>query len=225
MADSARRPSGTPPYWESGSQIVWREGSGPLGTGPPVADPRAPHFANPMTVVRDDEDALVTRLAVGTPVMRLVRADGRDKRDDPASLFTAAVQPAIGVHGHYDQFRIAPTGRPWSVWVMFAAGTGRFAGWYVNLEKPHLRDDRSVYTSDHILDLVIDPDRSSTRKDEDELVLAVEQGVLTTAEAEQVEADAAEVEQLVDRWASPFRDGWHRFRPDPDWPTPGLTPS
>lgn len=52
---------------------MWREGSGPLGTGAPVQDLSRPHFAPPVTVVRDDPDALVVWLPVGTTVLRAVR--------------------------------------------------------------------------------------------------------------------------------------------------------
>jgi predicted RNA-binding protein associated with RNAse of E/G family len=92
----------------------------------------------------------------------------------------------------------------------------------VNLERPHVRDARTVYTSDHVLDLVIEPDRTMTRKDEDELALAVTQGVFDATTAAAIEADAAEVEAVVAGWGPPFCDGWERFRPDPGWPIPAL---
>lgn len=222
MRERRRRPSGTAPYWPAGSQVVWREGSGPLGTGAPVVDTSVPHFAQPVTVVQDDAAGLVVWLPTGTPLLRAARADGLGKRDDPRTLFTTPLVQERGVHAMFDQLRVAPTGRPWSVWVFFSSGSGEFAGWYVNLEKPHVRDDRTVYTSDHVLDLVISPDHAVTRKDEDELVLAVEQGVFTPAGAAAIEADAAEVEALVAAWDPPFCDGWECFRPDPDWPIPTL---
>lgn len=89
MSESRRRPSGSPPYRDAGTQIIWREGDGPLGTGAPVG-------------------------------------------------------------------------------VGLLQGTGEFAGWYVNLEKPHVRDQGTVYTRAQVLDLVIDPDRTLVREDEDE---------------------------------------------------------
>ena len=92
----------------------------------------------------------------------------------------------------------------------------------MNLEEPHVRHGRTVYTSDHVLDLVIAPDRTVTLKDEDELALAVAQGVFSPAAASAIEADAAEVAALVADWASPFCDGWENFRADPDWPIPPL---
>lgn len=201
---------------------MWREGSGPLGTGAPVVDTSIPHFAQPVTVVRDDADALVVWLAIGTPVLRAARSDGLGKRDDLSTLFTAEIVQDRGVHERFDQLRVAPTGRPWSVWVLFGEDTGEFAGWYVNLEDPHVRDEGCVYTSDRVLDLVIEPDRSLVRKDEDELALAVAQGVFDDATAGAIRAEAAAAEALVADWGPPFRDGWEHFRPDPDWPIPGL---
>ncbi len=79
-----------------------------------------------------------------------------------------------------------------------------------------------MYTSDHVLDLWIEPDRSVVRKDEDELELAVAQGVFDGAMATRIEADCREVEAIVADWGSPFRDGWEGFRPDPAWPIPTL---
>ena len=108
------------------------------------------------------------------------------------------------------------------MWVLFTTATGEFAGWYVNLERPHVRDEHTVYTSDHVLDLVIAPDRTLARKDEDELALAVAQGVFDPAAAAAIQATAAELEALVADWGSPFCDGWEHFRPDPAWPIPTL---
>jgi hypothetical protein len=73
-----------------------------------------------------------------------------------------------------------------------------------------------------VLDVVVDPDRATRRKDEDELELAVAQGVFAPAAAAAIEADAAEVEAVLGRWGPPFCDGWERFSPDPEWPIPAL---
>jgi predicted RNA-binding protein associated with RNAse of E/G family len=140
-------------------------------------------------------------------------------------MFTTGLVQERGTHAYFDQLRIAPTGRPWSVWVFFAEGSGEFSGWYVNLEEPHVRDDHAVYTSDHVLDLVIDPDRTLVRKDEDELALAVAQGVFDEHEAAAIEESAAAVEALVADWRPPFCDGWETFRPEPSWAIPRLAGS
>jgi hypothetical protein len=219
------RPSGSPPYWPTGTQILWRSGDGPLATGSPIADPGGtprPRFAEPVTVVRDDADGLVAWLPTGTPVLRVGRADGRGKRDDPSTLFTAESVQDTGVWVEYDVLRVAPTDRPWTVWVLFAEHTEEFAGWYVNLEEPHVRDAHTVYTRDHVLDLMIEPDRTATRKDEDELELAVAQGLYDATTAAAFEAELAAAESVLANWGSPFCDGWENFQPDPAWPIPGL---
>jgi predicted RNA-binding protein associated with RNAse of E/G family len=222
VQELARRSSGTPPYWRPGDQVVWREGSGPLGTGEPVIDTAAPHFATPVTVVRDDAEGLVVWVRTGTPVLRAARADGREKRSDARTLFTTPVVRDFAVHASYDQVRVVPTGRSWSLWCLFGEGTAEFAGWYVNLERAHVRDVRAVYTSDHVLDLWVAPDRTVLRKDEDELVLAVAQGVFDAATAAAIEADCSEVEAVVAAWGAPFSEGWETFRPDPAWPVPST---
>jgi len=204
---------------------MWRYGGGLLGAGATLSengDTSVPHHAEPVTVVRDDADALVAWLAAGTPVLRAARADGRDKRDDKATLFTAEAVQEVGTWTDYHVLRIAPTGRSWSAWAFFAEHTSRFSGWYVNLEEPHVRDEHAVYTSDHVLDLVIEPDGTMARKDEDELAFAIVQGRYDAATAAAIEADAAEVEAIVGDWGPPFCDGWEHFRPDPAWPIPGL---
>jgi len=223
-----RRPSGGPPYWPTGTQIMWWSGAGPLATGAVISEydkAPEPYFVEPMTVVRDDASVLVAWLSVGTPVLRAVRADGRGKRDDKSTLFTAETVQDVGIWSDYDVLRIATTGRPWTVWVLFAEGSGEFVGWYVNLEAPHVRDDHAVYTRDHVLDLVVEPDRTMTRKDEDELALAVAQGRFDAVTASSIEAEMVEAEVVVSAWVSPFCDGWEHFRPDPAWPIPELPES
>jgi predicted RNA-binding protein associated with RNAse of E/G family len=164
-------------------------------------------------VVRDDPDVLVVWLSVGTPVTRLVRVDGLNKRADPGTLFTAPVVASPGLHELYDQVRVVPAGRAWSAWAMFAADSGISSAWYVNFERPHQRDAWSTYTSDHVLDLWVEPDRTVVRKDEDELALAVEQGALDAATADATLATCLEVEAIVASWGSPFCDGWEHLRP------------
>jgi predicted RNA-binding protein associated with RNAse of E/G family len=77
-------------------------------------------------------------------------------------------------------------------------------------------------TQDHVLDLIVDLDGNTHRKDEPELTEAERQGRYTAEDAARFEAAAASVEELVARWESPFRDGWEKWRPDPAWTVPSL---
>jgi Protein of unknown function (DUF402) len=210
------RASGGPPYLRPGSVVTWHYRS-------PGWRPGDAEWVAPLTVVRDDADGLVAWLPVGTPHLVAVREDGGDLRSgDPRTAFTAPRVQARRVWHTWDVLRIAPTGRPWSVWLWFEPGSGRFDGYYVNLETPHVRDGAAVYSSDHVLDVEVEVDRTHSRKDVDELAAAVEQGRYTAEEAARITATAAEVEAVVDAWGPPFCDGWETFRPDPAWPLPGL---
>lgn len=197
-------------YWSPGTQITWRYGEAGLD------------FAAPMTVVRDDERGLVAWLPAGTPVLKLVRADGRDLRADPSDGFLVERRQVEAVWEDHSVLRIHEPGRHWSTWVFFHGETGEFEGWYVNIEDPHVREGGSTRSRDHVLDVWVEPDRSVERKDEDELVLAVEQGRYTRSEADAITAVADEIERVVAAWGAPFCDGWETFRPDPAWPTPTL---
>jgi predicted RNA-binding protein associated with RNAse of E/G family len=175
-----------------------------------------------MTVVRDDADVLVAWLQAGTPSLVNVRADGRPLRADKATMFTTEQVQVERPWAEHHNLRIHQPGRWWSTWVFFDGETGAFEGWYCNIEDPHVRDDRATYSRDHVLDVWVEPDRAVERKDEDELLLAVEQGRYTEQQAARITAVAEEIEDVVRRWGPPFCDGWETFRPDPAWPVPGL---
>lgn len=214
---SPRRPSGTPPYWRPGDQVWWRYHR-------PGWQPGDPQTVHPVTVVRDDAEALVAWIAPGTPVARPERPDGRSMRDAPIEeMFTAPRVQRWGTWFGHGNLRYAPTGKPWSVW-LFWDDDGRFDGWYVNLEDPHVRDDRNLWTRDHVLDVVVEPDGRWSLKDEHELVAAVEQGRYTQDEADRIHAAARAAIAEVEAWAPPYGGDWASFRPDPAWPLPSLPP-
>lgn len=175
-----------------------------------------------MTVVEDGPDRLVAWLAMGTPIRDFVRLDGRTLRADPATMFTAVRRQRETTWDDYDVLRVYEPGRRWSTWLFFDGTTAEFTGWYCNIEEPHARSGRTTWSRDQVLDVWIEPDRSLERKDEDELVLAVEQGRYTQAEADDITSVADEIEAVVRAWNSPFCDGWEHFRPDPAWPVPAL---
>jgi hypothetical protein len=201
--------------WAPGETVIWRYAR-PGHTSESV---------RPMRVVRDDSHGLAAWLPAGTPLLRPVLADGGDLRSVPV-----AERFDVDRHGRANRLdtwrghgilKVAPMGVPWSVWLFWGDG-GDFRGWYVNLESVHERRDHEVLTEDHVLDVVVHPDRTVARKDEDELAAAVRAGRFTATEAAAIEDDAATVEDLVHRWGSPFSDGWELWRPDTSWPVPVL---
>ena len=117
------RPSGTAPYFEPGQVLVW-------------------HYAgwvDMMRVVRDDERGLVAWLPTGSERRIMIGADGGGLRDRPVAERSRVPKvPAVRTWTGHGILRIAPTGRPWSVWYFFT-DDGSFGGHYVNLELIHER--------------------------------------------------------------------------------------
>ncbi|MCI1019339.1 DUF402 domain-containing protein [Microbacterium sp. C5A9] len=213
------RPLGEGPFLPSGEQIDWHYRK-------PGWQPGDASTITPMRVVRDDERGLVAWLAPGTLQESQGAPDGRRVRTVP--LERRWLEPRIRIVEEWwgnGILRIAPAGAPWSVWLFWSDATGpewTFAGWYVNLENAHLRTDRDTYSSDHILDVEIEPDGSVSLKDEDEVIAAIEQGRLTGSQAAQIERHAGAAIESFRAGEWPFDPEWVRWRPDPSWTRPSL---
>ena len=109
----------------------------------------------------------------------------------------------------------------YSVWWMFADDS--FAGWYVNLEAPFQRHSIGIDTTDHALDLEIDPQRVVSWKDETEFVARIgHPWYWTAAEAATIRATAERVAELAAAGGYPFDGTLCDFRPDPTWTMPEL---
>jgi hypothetical protein len=111
-----------------------------------------------------------------------------------------------------------------SVWLFWEAPARRFQGWYVNLEDPWREFALGFDTRDHTLDLWVEPDRTWSWKDEDELEVAVRVGFYSAGEAAAIRAEGERVVERIEAWAPPFSEGWERWQPDPSWPVPVLPP-
>jgi uncharacterized protein len=203
-------------YWSPGTEILWRYRRARSDV----------ETVRPMRVVRDDAAGLVAWLAPGTPVLRPALADGAELRSVPLrERFDSRHGRATRLDTWHGQgvLKVAPARAPWSVWV-FWSEPWEFRGWYINLEDPLERIDHGVVTQDHVLDVVVLPDRTTQRKDEDELDSAIAGGRYSAAAAECFRRDAAAAEDVVRRWGSPFCDGWKDWRPDSGWPIAQLPP-
>lgn len=214
---STLRPVGTGPFLAAGQEFVWHYRRRSW-------QPGMPETAFPMRVVRDDERGLVSWLAPDTVGLVPERTDGRGRRDDKATMFTAARRQGRGAWSGHGNVRIIPTGTPWSVW-LFRTGpepAAPLSSWYLNPEDPARRTDTDLVTSDLVLDLVITPDRSVAFKDRDELVLAVEQARFTAAEAAEIETFGARAEESFRDADWPFDDEWTHWSPPAEWSVPVL---
>ena len=201
------RAAGGPPFLAPGDQVLWQYG----------------RAIDPMRVVRDDERGLVAWLAADTDLIGWQPADGRSIREVPLlERFTCERAPVVQRWRGGGVLRIAPTGKPWTVW-LFWEDDGSFAGHYVNLELPHTRRDGETATRDLTLDLWMEPGGELWLKDVDEVEAAVRAGRYTQGQADEIHAiaDWARVD-LVEGRDWPLDDEWISWRPPTEWEGPTL---
>jgi hypothetical protein len=158
----------------------------------------------------------------GTDVADPVLADGRPLRAvEPEAWFSDDLASVRRPWSGDVLVMLVPLAGAHSVW-LFWDEDGAFGNWYVNLERPHLWHANGCDTRDTLLDVVCEAPRRWRWKDEDELEIAVAVGAITREDAVGIRAEGERVVAAIERWASPFADGWERWRPDPSWPAPEL---
>jgi hypothetical protein len=196
--------------FEPGQVITRRYVRGPLCT-----------WVQPMRVIADDAAGLLLWQPAGSDFAKIVDADGRTAHEvtpgrmrDPRLIRT--------VWERADVLVLMPPKAAHAVWWFFQEG--HFRGWYVNLEEPYVRRRDAVQTTDHVLDIVVTPQRHWQWKDVDEFGLRIgEPHYFDRAGADAVRAEGDRVVELIEAAAFPF-DGIHTdFRPDPAWPLTRLT--
>lgn len=217
LADAVASDADDAPRFLRGQTILWHYG----------------RHIETARVVHDDDDGLVVWIPVGSARLEPVPAAGGHPRDIPLDrrfsvpwVMRESTWTGAGV------VRVAPRGRPWSVW-FFRDASGTPAGAYINLELPHRRVDGevpAVFSRDLVLDLWIDAAHAGSEdiwlKDSDELEAAVRQGRFTARQAEAIRslADAAAAD-FIRAGSWPLGAGWDRWQPDADLDQPASLPS
>ncbi|HYT29620.1 MAG TPA: DUF402 domain-containing protein [Actinomycetota bacterium] len=170
--------------------------------------------ARPVRVVRDGPDVLALHLAPGTRWKGPATRDGERLRvptdgwvlADREWRFTDALILWVPPAAH-------------TVWAMWERATGRFRGWYVNLQEPLRRTEMGFDYMDHMLDLMLPPDRSSIGwKDRHELDLMRDRGFLGDEEHAGVLAEADRASANARAGGPPFDGDWE------GWIASGLPP-
>lgn len=175
-------------------------------------------YARPVTVV---EDTPTRSMFYVPPVVRsLVPED-----DEGAPLRLPDRDWHLERHEvrHHPFLSFAFPDTPYAVLASWDRETGEFREWYINLQSPLRRTDVGFDTEEHVLDVLIPPDRSTWAwKDEDELEQAIDEGLFTEEEAERFRAAGERaVEQIILR-EPPFDEDWEHWTPEPEWDTPEL---
>jgi hypothetical protein len=193
--------------FEPGQTIVRRYRRGPWRT-----------WAQPMRVISDDDAGLLLWAPQGGEFARLIDVDGKTTHDISPDRMRDPKLTVQTWQGN-DVLVLMPPGAGYSVWWFFRDGA--FDGWYINLERPHIRQPDGVETTDLVLDVVVTPDRRWEWKDTDEFAEFTGHPLyFDSAAAAEIQAEAARLIKLVENGEFPF-DGTHTgLRPDPDWPLP-----
>ncbi|MEX0834405.1 MAG: DUF402 domain-containing protein [Actinomycetota bacterium] len=105
------------------------------------------------------------------------------------------------------------------------ANSNEFLGWYINLQTTLRRTAVGFDYVDHVLDVVVTPDRSSWEwKDEDEFSEAQELGLISPGEARAIRDEGERAIERLTSHAPPFDRPWEDWQPSPDWNKPELLP-
>lgn len=177
--------------------------------------PQRVFSAKPVTVVERRDDRVVLWLAPGT----MTKA--------PPGFHVSIPEIAAGTWPLSDwrwfggRLMIWQTGHSHSMYASWS-DEGEFLGWYVNLEEPWRESPLGFDTTDHLLDIWVDPDRSWRWKDEDHLAEAVEIGLFSPRQADEFRAEGERAIERIEAWGPPFDEGWENWRPDPEWPLPSI---
>ncbi|MBM4418511.1 MAG: DUF402 domain-containing protein [Chloroflexi bacterium] len=178
--------------------------------------------ATPCRVVRDDSDCIALYLCPGTvfrarggtcggPSGRVLLPDGWDGSYERRVWHTHRV------------LIVYRPGDAHSVGVFWREREAAPAFWYINPEAPWRRTTRGFDTRDHTLDIVVSADLSSWEwKDEDEFAFKQAVGMIPPDEAAATRAEGWRAIERIERGATPYRDGWELWTPDPVWVVPEL---
>ncbi|WP_353113630.1 DUF402 domain-containing protein [Microbacterium sp.] len=205
------------PRFAQGDPILWRYG----------------RHVETARVVRDDDQGLVVWIPSGSARLASVPADGRSTREVPLDQrFSVPWRIAETRWRGPGIVRVAPSGRPWSVW-FFRSAAGVPEGVYVNLELPHRRiggENAGIFSRDLVLDLWIDAEHQGSEdiwlKDADELEAAVRQGRFTAEQAEAVRALADHaMHGFVASGEWPLDEGWDLWTPTTELDVPVQLPA
>jgi hypothetical protein len=175
-------------------------------------------------VVSDDARGLLTWTAAGSHVMHRTTITGesiRKMRLRQRDSIPTMLSPTTW-HGGSVLILTPPDGTHSVYWFFDLAGG--FTGWYVNLESPARRWFGGIDTADHALDIWVEPDRSWSWKDEDELAERVGHPSYWTAqEADAIRAAGERLIPIIEAGTHPFDGTLIDFRPDPLWDPTTLT--
>lgn len=187
--------------WGEGDWIVRREVWG-----------GKPWLGTVVRVVEDRPDLLVSYLPSGAPF-------GFPDGDWPGGRHPWHGRTSWEGHGVLMLQRPRESHAIWHFW---EEPGRRFAGWYVNFQRPFERTVVGYDTLDLELDIWIPESRDWEWKDAEVLDERVREGRFTQAEVDGVRRDGELVATDLDAGRRWWDERWRDFVPDPGWEVPDL---
>jgi predicted RNA-binding protein associated with RNAse of E/G family len=170
--------------------------------------------ARPAIVVQDTPELIACYIAPGSP-WKMPRSSNGERvsparRRQEGLVLQDAAWLDIGL------LRLSIPGDNYSV-LIFRNSSGAQTHWYINLEEPLERTRLGFDYRDQILDVILTPDLTSWRwEDEDELAEAISARLVTEELAAALHARGKAVVGELRSGRSVFNE-WERWRPDPSW--------
>jgi len=116
-------------------------------------------------------------------------------------------------------------GESHGIWHFWEEPGRRFAGWYVNIQRPFTRTPIGYDTEDLELDIWIPDGGSWQWKDLDALEDRVRDGRFTRDEVEAIKAEGLRIAADLDAGRRWWDERWRDFQPEPGWEPPAELPA
>ena len=192
------------PIWQPGDPILIRHAS----------EDRV-WYARPETVVRDEGSHILSYMQAGTPtIQNLIDFETGEFHGPEETTWKGN-----------NILRFWNVGATHTVSLVWEAASGAFKYWYVDLQEPLRRSADGLVSWDRSLDIVVAPDRTWKWKDEDHFQRIQELRWLTSNGAQRLRAEGERVIANIERGDEPFCVPWPDWKPNADWPIPGLPPN
>ncbi|MCY3901313.1 MAG: DUF402 domain-containing protein [Caldilineaceae bacterium] len=201
-------PETTVPRWSSGDHVLFRQ----LWPGGVWA-------AIPATIVEDSSDLVSLYIAPGTTFAGPDCSRDEHLHVAASRAWETKLYEWTGQHHLWSSL----PGEAASIWTIWSAPDWTHVGWKVNPELPLKRTPLGFDTTDHVLDAVISADLTSWQlKDEDELAVAIELGLFSAAEAEQIRRETKRIATECVSSRRRLLQTWAAWRPPAGWNLPTL---
>jgi len=112
-----------------------------------------------------------------------------------------------------------------AIWHFWEGTERRFAGWYVNIQRPFARTAIGYDTQDLELDIWIPAGGSWQWKDMEALEDRVRDGRFTREEVDAIKAEGFRIAEDLDAGRRWWDERWRDFVPDPGWQLPAQLPA